>query len=972
MQKRNRSWRLSSIALIAVLATFGATAIATAQTDVTTGRIGGQVTDEAGAALPGANVECRNTETGLAVTETSGENGGYRCLNLPTGTYSVSATLDGFATATADVRLVIGSAPTVNFALPQASVAETITVSADDIPVVELTNTAAGTTIRTEQINNVPIKDRDFKSLVLLTPETRTDSERGNLSISGQRGINTNVTVDGVDFNNAFFGGTVGGAEGRAPLALSQESIKEFSVITNGASVEFGRSGGGFVNVVTKSGTNSIHGSLFYYDQPQSLISDFADGRKAADTERQQYGGSLGGSIIKDRLFYFASYDNQDKTETVPIAATNLVPAIFARYPELSSPSEYSSTQDGSVAFGRLDFQATPEHRFMLRGSFTDYEGINGTSTSQTRTASFNGLEGLDTKAYVASWSGQFGGSILNDLNLNYITEDTPREDKGLGLPEIQVGSNRYGEVSFLPIVSTTERKAFGDTVTYLRGNHVFKGGVEYNDTSIDQIFKGNWRGVFIFSNNADLLAGRWNEYRQFGGLGGLTSDQAGRASFGQKETALFLQDQWFLSSKITVSGGLRFESLDNPNGSILNPNDRNANGSFNLTGKIPDADLTDQISPRLGFSWAPDQKTAIRFSAGRFWSRTPAILLAQLFTSNGLRGTQFSIRNSRDAAGNVLAPTSPLAPGWGSNFTVNGVERIDFTRIPTPSRPGVFAIDDNFENPYTDRFTLGAEREIFANTSAGLDFTYAKGEQLQRLKDINRQYDGTIGANGLPRYSATVFPFPFYGSITTSVSDAKSRYTALTAKINRRLSGGFSYYAALTYAKDKDNDSNERNFAGIQAEDYNNLDLNYAYSARDQRWKGVVNALWETPWWGIGVSGSIRYSTGSAFSALTAVDNNLDGQSGTDRPTVNGVHFGRNSFRQPDFRTLDLRISKSFTLGPGDLLLFGECFNCTDEENRFVTNFTYGNNPTPSATFGLETGVGVPRSIQFGARYDF
>ena len=161
-------------------------------------------------------------ETGLRQMAVTDAKGFYLILNLPTGTYNISATLDGFATATAErVRLLIGSTPTVNFTLQSARVSETITVTAET-PTVEVTNTQIGTTIQTEQLKNLPTPGSDFKNLVLLTPETRTDSERGNLSISGQRGINTNITVDGVDYNNAFFGGSTGAAEGRAPLSLSR------------------------------------------------------------------------------------------------------------------------------------------------------------------------------------------------------------------------------------------------------------------------------------------------------------------------------------------------------------------------------------------------------------------------------------------------------------------------------------------------------------------------------------------------------------------------------------------------------------------------------------------------------------------------------------------------------------------------------------------------------------------------------
>lgn len=973
MRRSHPSLGLAIGTLVCVLAMAGLPTSLLAQTDVTTARINGQVTDESGAPLPGATVECKNSETGYVAVETANETGSYRCLNLPTGQYAVAASLEGFATATADVRLVIGSAPTVNFTLPQSTVTETITVSADQIPTVEITNTAASTSIQTEQLKGLPNAGRDFRNLVLLTPQTRFDSERGNLAISGQRGINTNVTVDGVDFNNAFFGGTTGSAEGRAPLSISQESIKEFSVITNGASAEFGRSGGGFVNVVTKSGSNVLHGSLFYNNQPQSLIENFANGTEPKDQEKEQYGGSIGGPIIKDKLFYFVSYDQQKQSINIPIDSPVLDPRVPATYPELATPPQYVQTRDGDVTFGRLDWQATPQNRFWLRANLTDYTGENGTSSASNRAESRNGVEGLDTKAYVGGWSGQFGSNILNDLNVNYINEDTPREDKGLNLPNFQISSPSvsYGEETFLPIVSTTKRKAIGDTLTYLVGDHVAKAGFEYNDTSIDQVFRGNWRGVFIFNTMDNFLAGKWQQYRQFGGLNGLSSSEAGKASFGQKETALFLQDQWFVNPHFTLSVGLRAENLDNPDDPILNQFDVQPNGSFGLTSKVPDASLGDQLSPRVGLTWAPDDKTAVRFSAGRFWSRTPAILLAQLYTSNGLRGTQYTITNP--TAGTVVSPpTDPLAPGWGANFTVPGVERIDFSRVPVVPRPGVFVIDPNFENPYTDRVTLGGEREMWWQTVFGLDFTYAKGRQLQRLTDINRQYDGTTATNGLPRYSRTVFPYPYYGVITTSISDASSKYTAATLTVRRRLINNFSFYAATTYSKDKDNDSNERNFAGIQAEDFNDLDLNWGWSNRDQRWRTVVNGLYQTPWWGIGISGSIKYASGSPGNVTVGSDINQDGQTGTDRPTVDGVHFDRNSYRQPAFRSLDLRLSKDFNVGPGQISIFADCFNCTNEDNFTITNFTWGVGQTPDTRFLTRNAGGDPRTIQFGARFDF
>ncbi|PYQ64597.1 MAG: hypothetical protein DMF53_07110 [Acidobacteria bacterium] len=977
-------------ALAALLVLFGLAGAAHAQTDVTTSRISGTVEDSSKSPLPGVTVEAVNTETGLRQAEVTDANGFYRILNLPTGMYKVSASLDGFATATAEkVRLLIGSTPTVNFTLQSARISETITVTSE-APTVEVTNTQISTTIQSEQLKNLPTPGTDFRQLVLLTPETRFDSERGNISISGQRGINTNVTVDGVDYNNAFFGGNTGSAEGRAPLSLSEESIKEFSVITNGASAEFGRTGGGVVNVITKNGTNSLHGSGFYYNQPQSLISDFAKPHlapgqslpagfttKPADQKKDQFGASLGGSLVRDKLFYFFSYDNQKQDITVPISSTVLDPAVFAKYPALASPNSFAQTRNGNVSFGRLDYQMNDANRFTVRGNIAKYTGENGTSSSPSQTASHNGIEGMTAKTWVGQYSGQFGANVLNDLNINYVKEETPRADKGLNLTEVQIPGVSYGEVSFLPIVSSNDRKEVGDTVSYLLDKHVLKGGVDYNDTGIDQVFKGNWRGVYVFNSKDDLLAGRWAQFRQFGGLNGLTADQAGRAKFRQKESAFFLQDQWDVRPNLTVTAGVRWENLDNPNAPVLNQNDVNANGSFKLNGKIPDSN--NNISPRLSVSWAPDEKTAVRGSIGRYWSRTPAILFAQLLTANGIRATQYIINANQTGCTTNCAPTDPLSPGWGSAFNPVGVQPIDFSRITNIAKPGVFAIDPNFDNPYTDRVTIGAEREVFARTSLALDVTYAESKQLERLTDINRVYSGGTAPNGLPAYSSTT-PNPYYARITTLKSDARSKYYGLTATLNRRFSDHFSYYAAVTYSKDKDNDSNERNFSGIQPEDFNNLDLNYGYSNRDQRWKAVVNSVWETPWWGLGLSGSLRYATGSPYTGLAGRDLNNDGNSGTDRPTVNGVHFDRNSFRQPDFYELDLRLSKGFKIWEGNLQLFAECYNCSNAANRFVTsaNQTYGANPslgvnpTVNPRFGVEDGVGTPRTIQLGIRYDF
>jgi len=972
--RRKSFARAGAICVLALAAALALAPPMQAQTDVTTGRISGTVRDTDGAALPGVTVEGRNQGTGLTQTVVTRPDGFFQLINLPTGLYTLTATISGFRTATRpDVRLDIGKVPTVDFKMQLSSVSESVTVSST-APAVEVTNTSASTTIQTEQLKNLPVNGRNFQDLVLMTPETRRDPEsRGTVLVSGQRGINTNTTVDGLDYDNGFFGGSFGSAEGRAPLSISQESVKEFTVIRNGGSVEFGPSGGGVINVITKNGTNDLHGSGFYYSQPHTTVAKLSTGIEVPDQSKKQYGGSAGGPIMRDHLFFFLSYDQQKQSVGIPVSSALLDPDIAARYPTLASDPTYTQTQDGRVMFGRLDYQLSGSQRLMGRVNYTQYEGSHGTSSSQSQTSNHNGLEGLQSHSYVGSWSSQWSSALLNDLNGQYIIEQVPRTEVGLSQPEIRYGGLSLGSTSFLPTTATPKRWSVGDVATYLFGNHVAKGGAEYNDTSIAQVFRGNWRGVYVFdaNNKANLLAGKWSQFFQFGGLNGRSSTEAGTAAFAQKELAFFVQDQWFITPRLTVTAGVRYERLNNPDDPILNPNHVLSTGAYALDAQIPDQN--NKWSPRAGVTFAPDSKTAVRLSFGRFWARTPGILFSQLITSNGLVATQYTI-NAGGTAANRLAPTDPLSPGWGPNFNPNGVEPINFQAVPTPTGLGVFTADPNYKDPVTDRVTLGVDREIISGTVIGIEGTYAKAKNLERLNDPNLVLDGSVSAvNGQARYS-TVRPDPYYGRISTYTTDARSKYEAVTLQLQHRFTRDLQFFFSATWSEDKDTDSNERNFAGAQAEDLHNLEGSYGWANRDQRWKLGANANWNTPWWGIGISGTYRYTSGSPYTATTGADENRDGFF-NDRPTINGVHFSRNQFRQPIFSQFDFRLAKTFNIGPVGLTAIAECFNCTNNRNGFVPtgNFTWGSAQTPAATFGVANGVNtLPRTLQFAGRVDF
>ncbi len=969
-------WAAAALAAVLV---FGLAGVAVAQTDVTTARLSGTVRDPDGAVVPGATVVVKSRETGRVVQTQVDGKGFYRIIDLPIGSYDVSCELSGFRTATrTGVRLMLGSALTLDFTLQLEGKAESITVTSE-VPMVEVASTSASTTIQTEQLQQLPIQGRNFSNLVLAMPETTTSNERGYMSISGQRGINTSIVVDGVDYNNPFFGGALGQAENRAPLQISQESIKEFQVITNGASVELGHTGGGIVNVITKSGTNQFKGSAFYYEQPQSMLAKRADGTSLPDQNKKQYGFSLGGPIVTDKLFFFVAYDQQKQSTNFPILASGYDPAVAAKYPYFASGTNFNQTNDGRVLFGRVDYQMTNAQRLTARTNYADYTGDNGTSSASYNTTGHNGIERMLLRSTVASYSGAFGNNWLEDANVQWAIEDTPRLAKNNQYPEIQVqsGGASFGGISYLPISPTqVQRKTLGDSLTYLYKDHVFKAGLEYNDTSVNQIFKGNWRGVYIFPNQAAFLAGKWTQFRQFGGLHGLTADQAGQVKFSQKELALFFQDQWFITPNLTGSLGLRWESLDNPNAPILNPDVINADGSRSLNSRIPDCN--DQWSPRFGITWSPGDKatTVFRLSAGRFWARTPGLLFSQLYSSNGLQGTQYNISTS---AG--VAPTDPLSPGWGAAFDPTILAPIDFSSVPNPTGLGVFTIASNFKNPYTDRVTFSWDQELFKDTAVNFDVTYAKGHQLERLTDLNLQYatnpDGSIklAANGQPMFtgtSAAARPDHFYTSVREYVSDASSEYKALAMTLRRRFTERLFGFLAVTYSFDKDNDSNERNYSGPTLEDQYDIGKNWAYSVRDQRWKISLNTVWNTPWWGLSASGVYYYNTGSPFTPYTTSDMNKDGNF-TDRPTINGVHLGRDSYRYPDSSGLNLRLQKSFNVGPGRVGVIVECFNCSNNANWTVSSTTWGDGQTPLSNFNKATiPTSYVRTFQLALRYDF
>src|ERR1700688_2634239 len=282
------------------------------QAQITTATVQGDVLDEKGGSVPDAAIQATNLDTNYVRAETSNADGHFVFLNLAPGRYTLTIGKPGFATILQEnVNLTVGQVITIPVTMKVSSVSQQIVVS--DVPVIEVTKTESSSTLGELAVASTPVLGRKFEDLLTLTPGVSISQgpDGDEININGQRGIFNNISLDGGDYNNGFFGEQSGGQ--RAAVDITLEAVKEFQVVASGANAEFGRTGGGVVNVITKSGTNNFHGSLFEYQRLEALTANTSDGKPLTDFHREQFGGSAGGRIIKDKLFFFGAGEGIDE-----------------------------------------------------------------------------------------------------------------------------------------------------------------------------------------------------------------------------------------------------------------------------------------------------------------------------------------------------------------------------------------------------------------------------------------------------------------------------------------------------------------------------------------------------------------------------------------------------------------------------------------------------------------------------------
>src|SRR6266704_2686193 len=400
-----------------------------AQSQITAGTVQGDVLDEKGGSVAGATVEAKNLATNFIQTDSTNTDGHFAFLSLAPGRYTLTITKAGFATIVQEnVNLTVGQTITLPVTMKVSSVAQQIVVT--DVPIVEVTKTESSSTLDEISVATTPVLGRKFEDLLTLTPGVSiTQGPDGDeININGQRGIFNNISLDGGDYNNGFFGEQMGGQ--RAAIDITLEAVKEFQITASGANAEFGRSAGGVINVVTKSGTNAIHGSGFEYFRTESLTAATSDGKPLQDFRRNQFGGSFGGPLMKDKLFFFAAGEGIRENLTranlsAPIgtacasspifdgtAATDAVinssadcqrVALINFFKSTTFPSPFKNTNEGlpvihqqrnASIFGRVDYNLNLKNQIFGSYSFDWSKNPNQTFDVPTYGTSANGIEG--------------------------------------------------------------------------------------------------------------------------------------------------------------------------------------------------------------------------------------------------------------------------------------------------------------------------------------------------------------------------------------------------------------------------------------------------------------------------------------------------------------------------------------------------------------------------------------------------
>ena len=956
-----RKWLLS-IAFLAAFVAGGATAHAQ------NAQITGLLKDSSGGVLPGVTVTARNQETGLTRTAVSGPDGEYRLPALPPGTYTLSAELSGFTKEErSGIVLVIDQTAQFDFLLKPAAIAETVTVQGES-PIVDTTASNVATSVSNEQIQDLPVASRRWIDLAMLTPGTSQDNirgffYRGNVNVgAGTREYSNGFVVDGVNNTWAEMG------EPRQNFAM--DSIREFKVSTSNYKAEYGLATGGLVTVVSKSGTNDFHGSGLLFFRDKSLTAKTYFEAEKPDFERYQYGGTIGGPIIRDKTHFFFAYEGTQENQFFTVNTSGNWPAYDGTAPSEQERWTYTAKVDHQLASNQsLFFRWAQENEYrpiITAGGRTDptasfdfavprSSGVLGHTwiVNDRMLNDFRFQYGFSKYEVAPPYShGSWDAGYFGDDRLNYC-------QPVFSYPSLVLGG--CGNSQMGPETRWQFKNDYSFLMPNWGGTHQWKTGVDYNYIEFQADSMGSPLGSWGFPRDLVYDAANPATYPT-----SFNHSLPTYADIPVHHFSVYIQDDWQIGRKVTLNLGFRYDrqigvfNEDLP-GLLQKIEDKlGRDGSYPLPIPFHEGYETrgdaNNFGPRIGIAYDPfdSGRTNIRAAYGMFYDNIRTL-------------TNFGELTWPQAKPIVI--TNPQYPD-----PYGGRSREEFLST-TP--PNITVGDHNQVNPYAHQVNLGVSHMVARDMAITADFSY-----------VNRYSDrDTVDVN-LPDQAALptrVRPYPQFSRVNYWQSTADNTYRALLMKFEKRMSNNYQFLASYTLSKSRDT-----NFTSNTPDVYG-FNKTTRWGSADRRHRLVVSGIVQLPF-EMQVSAIGDFRSSLPFSPTSPFDLDGDGYTG-DLPTgveqssgcrdldlgaVNAYRRSRNlaevsSVECPGFANLDLRFSKFFSFPRGHRVEFiAQLFNVFDR-----ANFNIPAGGLTASNFGQPTtllpNINAPsRQVELAIRYQF
>jgi len=922
---------------------------AAAQESIQYGSISGRVEDGTGAVIQGAKVSARQIDTNIGSALVTDKEGRFRFPYLSVGEYEIRIQQAGFADAVRSVTVGVGAAYDLPVVLGVASSQSKVTVTGQ-ADLLETARTQVAGTVSQAEVRSLPLNGRNLLDLALLIPGVSPTNTAANqlfaetsavpgqgISVGSQRNFSNSFIVDGLSNNDD--------AAGLTGAFYGLDVVNEFQVVTSGGQAEFGRALGGYINVVTKSGTNTVHGDLYGYFRNQRLNAANALAQTALPITQAQYGVSLGGPIVHDRTFYFANFEQRELNQSglTTISPAN-VAAIDARLIAVGYPGPqistgiYSNPVHNSNLFTKVDRQFSDRDQFSIRYSLyhvtaTNSRGAGGLSAP---TASAN-LDDTDQTVAVSNIA-TLSPHLVNETRGQFTDSSLKAPPSDPIGPAVSIsGVASFGTLSGSPTARLNKLGEAVDNLSYQAGAHAIRVGAEflYNDDTIT--FPRTIRGSYAFSSLANFLTGTYNS------SGFTQTFNNSVVAQTNPNIGFYAQDEWKASPRLTFNLGVRYD----------------------LQFLRTIATQTNNLSPRGGFAWTPfdSRKTVIRGSYGIFYDRIALRPLANALlsagnTTNVADLSQISISLSPSQTG------APVFPNILSSLTLPAGVLFNFSTM-----------DRHMKHAYSEQGSFEIEQQLGAHSTLSAGYQHVRGLHLIASVNQNVPTCTAAGSNNGCR------PNPNYGNDSQYSSLADSHYDGLHVSFVERPVAWGSYRISYTYSKAFDNVGEFFFSAPI-----NNFNIwqDYGRSDDDQRHRlvfegtihsatGKASSTWERLSHGFQLTAMLQYYSALPFNITTGA-NTIQGTGA--RPTINEVFINRNAGSGFDTFNVNARLSRSFQITER-LKLEGmvEGFNLGNHVNGVTLNGVFGTGayPTnPSPTFGQITAVNDSRSLQLALRLRF